>query len=137
MNKKTLDTCAVLAHVLGTPIEQRDAVWKLFSKAGTIYHIPDLVISEAVHVLEARYSYSRKEVVYHLNKFFVQNEDILDYNCTLFWLVFPYYERHPALSFNDCMMAFYAQIGETQPLLTFDKALAKQHPSVRLIKLPK
>ena len=130
---KSLDTCAILAYVIGEPIDQRDAVWELFEETNAIYHIPDLAISEAVHVLETHYHYSRERIAYHLNKFFVQNEDNLDYNCTLFWLVFPYYETHRTLSFNDCMMAFYAQIGEAEPLLTFDKALAKQHPSAKLI----
>ena len=130
---KSLDTCVILAYIIGEPIDQRDAAWELFEDSSTIYHISDLAISETVHVLETRYNYSREEIAYHLNKFFVQNEDNLEYNSTLFWLVFPYYEHHKTMSFNDCMMAFYAQIGQTEPLLTFDKALARSHPSAKLL----
>ena len=130
---KSLDTCAILSLVLGIPEDQYDAVYALLSDEGQIYYIYDVAISEAVHVLETRYDYSREKIISSLNIVLAEFDDVLEYNRTLFWLVFPYYEHHKALSFNDCMMAFYAQIGEAEPLLTFDKALAKQHPSAKLI----
>ena len=133
MSNNSFDTCVILAHILGEPIEQRDAVWSLLEDPIVVHHIPDLAISEAVHVLETRYEYSREEISYHMNKFLAKFDDVLEYNRSLFWLVFPFYERHPALSFNDCMMAFYAEIGQAEPLLTFDKTLARQHPSAKLL----
>ena len=130
---KSLDTCAILSLILGVPESQYDVVYNSLSGEGQIYHVYDIAISETVHVLETRYHYSREKIVSSLNTVLAEFDDNLEYNSTLFWLVFPYYEHHKALSFNDCMMAFYAQIGENEPLLTFDKALARQHPSAKLL----
>ena len=58
-------------------------------------------------------------------------DDVLNYNRGLFDLVLPYYESHPSLSFNDCMLAFYAELNHAEPLFTFDAKLAKQHPSAK------
>ena len=130
---RSLDTCLILSLILGVPENQYDAVYNLLSTEGQIYHIYDIAISEAVHVLETRYHYSREKIVSSMNTILAEFDDNLEYNSTLFWLVFPYYEHHKTMSFNDCMMVFYAQIGQTEPLLTFDKALARSHPSAKLL----
>ena len=131
--RDTLDTNLIIHYIINDVPSQRKAVAKLLADPDKIHTIKDLAISEAVHVFEAHYSQTRENIVANMQKFLEAFDDVLDYNCTLFWLVFPYYMRHPALSFNDCMMVFYAEIGQTEPLLTFDKALAKQHPSAKLL----
>ena len=46
--------------------------------------------------------------------------------------VLPFYAEHPALSFVDCYAAFEAEKKGWEPLYTFDKKLANQHPSAKM-----
>ena len=131
--RDTLDTNLIVHYILDDVPSQRKAVAKLLAKPNKMHTIRDLAITEAVYVLEEHYNQTRAEIAANIQKFLEIFDDVLDYDSTLFWLVFPYYLHHPALSFNDCVMAFYAQIGETEPLLTFDKTLASQHPSAKLL----
>lgn len=129
----SLDTCTILALIIGEPVEQRDEAWSLLEDNDTVHYIADLAISEAVHVLEAHYGQSRKDIVYSLNKFLTVHDKVLSYNRDLYELVLPFYEKHPQLSFNDCCLAFYAELNHAEPLWTFDKNLAKKHASAKLL----
>ena len=42
-------------------------------------------------------------------------------------------ETHPAMSYTDCYLAEEAHATGNEPLLTFDKKLAKRHPSTQLV----
>ena len=130
----SLDTCVILAYAIGEPIDQRDAAWDLLG-SGAEHYVADLALTEAAYVLEDHYRHSRKEVVYLLRKFLGQNDKVLNYNRALFDLVFPFYEAHPALSFNDCCLAAYAELGHAEPLFTFDRKLARQHPSAKMLQV--
>lgn len=130
----SLDTCVLISAILGAPVEQRDAVWELLETKSTTHIISDLAISEAVYVLEEHYKQTREQVVYGVKKFLDTHNNVLNYNRALFELVFPFYEEHPALSFNDCCMAFYAELNHAEPLFTFDRTLAKQHPSAKRLE---
>ena len=130
MASDSLDTCLIISAVLGAPVEQRDAVWDLL-ESGDIHHISDLAISETVYVLEYHYKQTRAEIIFGLENFLKTHDDVLNYNRNLFDLVFPYYAVHPALSFNDCCLAFYAELNNAEPLFTFDQKLAKTHPSAK------
>ena len=129
----TLDTNLIVHYIMGDIPAQRELVRDVLAKPNTVHHIKDLAIAEAVYVFEKHYIQTRSEITRNLQTFLAEFDDVLDYNDSLFWLVFPFYERHPSLSFNDCVMAFYAQIDEAEPLLTFDKKLAKQHTSVKVL----
>lgn len=132
MASDSLDTCLIISAVLGEPVEQRDAVWSLL-ESGDMHHVSDLAISETVYVLEYHYRQTRAEIVFGLESFFKTHDDVLSYNKDLFALVFPYYAAHPALSFNDCCLAYYAEAGHAEPLFTFDQKLAKTHPSTKML----
>lgn len=132
MISDSLDTCVIVSLALGEPANQRDAAWELL-ESGDIHHVADLAISEAVYVLEYHYKQTREEIVRGLNNLFATHDDVLNYNHNLINLVFPYYTAHPSLSFNDCCLAFYAELNHAEPLFTFDKKLAKQHPTAKLL----
>jgi predicted nucleic acid-binding protein len=40
---------------------------------------------------------------------------------------------HPAMSYTDCYLAEEARVTGSEPLLTFDQKLAKQHRSAQLV----
>lgn len=127
----SLDTSIILSYILGRD-KQLEKVAQLLD-SGAIHRIADLAITESVYVLEDHYSQTRAQIVENLQHFLKTFDDILDYNRELFDLAFPCYLKHPKLSFNDCCMAFYAEIGNAEPLFTFDKTLARQHPSAKLL----
>lgn len=129
----SLDTSVILSVLIGEPAGQRDAAWELL-ESGSAHQIADLAISEAVYVLEYHYKQTRKEINFEFQNFFLAHGDVLNYNRALMELVFPYYVAHPALSFNDCCLAFYAELNHAEPLFTFDKKLASQHPGTKELK---
>ncbi|MBQ3348139.1 PIN domain-containing protein [Candidatus Saccharibacteria bacterium] len=126
----SLDTCVLVSFITGTPPEQTEAVRKLL-ESGDTHNIADLALSETAHVLESRYFSSHQDVAALLKLFLGRYDKVLNYNRALIELVLPYYESHPALSFNDCCLAFYAELGRAEPLFTFDAKLARQHPSAK------
>ena len=130
----SLDTCAIVSLLVGEPAEQARMVGKLLEEPETTHHIADLAISETVYVLETRYSSRRSDVVSMLKLFFSNYGEALNYNRALFDLVLPYYETHPALSFNDCCLAFIAELNHAEPLFTFDSKLSKQHASAKILE---
>lgn len=113
-------------------MSQTKAVRKLL-ESGSVHHISDLAISEVAYVLECHYGHTHQEVAALIGLFLKNYDEVLNYNRELFELVFPYYEEHPALSFNDCCLAFYAELGHAEPLFTFDQKLARQHPSAKML----
>ena len=129
--RDTLDTNLIVHYILGDVPKQRKAVAKLLSKDGMVHFVPDLALTETVYVFEQHYNQNRAIIVANLQKFLTSFEDILEYNRELFELVFPFYEKHPSLSFNDCYMAFAAELNHAEPLFTFDAKLVRQHPSAK------
>ena len=129
----SLDTSVILSVLLGEPANQRDVTWGLL-ESGSAHQIADLAISEAVYVLEYHYRQTREEIAFEFQNFFLAHNDVLNYNRALMERVFPYYVAHPDLSFNDCCLAFYAELNHAEPLFTFDKKLDLQHPSAKELK---
>ncbi len=129
--KDSLDTNLIVHYIIGEPISQRRQVQLLLDEPNATHHISDLAIAEAIYVLSEHYEQTREQIVAELEMFFGRHNDVLNYNRGLFALVFPYFVSHPALSFNDCCMAFYAELNGAEPLWTFDKRLANQHPSAK------
>jgi predicted nucleic-acid-binding protein len=63
----------------------------------------------------------------------VIGENTIMCNRELFIEVLPIYANHPKLSFVDCYLEVLARKTETDPLLTFDKKLAKQLSGAQLL----
>lgn len=128
---ESLDTNIILRLMLKDIPEQCHKTQDLFMRYGYIYDVADLAITEAVYVMEQQYRLSRTKIVDGVQKLLLFPG--LRYNQALFNQVFPMYLEHPKLSFNDCCLAAYAALNEAEPLWTFDRDLAKQLPTAKLL----
>ncbi len=127
----SLDTNAILRLLINDIPRQHEAVKALLTKASSQFAVADTAIIELVFVLERYYGFSRqqtKEAVIGL----LQLREI---NCNrpLFEKVLSVYLDHSALSFEDCCLSTYAMLNGAEPLWTFDKKLATQATSAKLI----
>lgn len=126
---ESLDTNIILRLMLKDVPSQCTKIVDLFMRHGYIYEVADLAITEVVYVMQK--DYSRTEIVARLNSIFTMKE--IRYNRALFDRVFPMYLENPQMSFNDCCLAGYAALNEAEPLWTFDKALAKESGTAKLL----
>lgn len=127
---ESLDTNIILRLMFRDVPEQCLKIQDLFMRIGVKYHVSDLVITEAVYV--AQKSFSRSEIVDMLKV--ALSMPRVNYNRNLFDKVFSMYLEHPKLSFNDCCLAVCAELNEAEPLWTFDKALAKESGTAKLLE---
>lgn len=125
------DTNIVLRLILGDNQKQGYKIQDLLMRRGVDYHVADLAITEAVYVMQTIYGLSREKIADGMKRLLWFPE--IKYNRALFERVFPMYLERPALSFNDCCLAVYAELNEAEPLWTFDKALAKQSGTAKLV----
>lgn len=128
--RETLDTNVILRIMFGDVPEQAEKARALLRRKGFEYEVPDLAVTEAVYVMETL-GLRRGEVVADLCGFFKYMN--IKVNLKLFEKVFPMYLEHPKLSFNDCYLAVYAELNEVEPLWTFDRVLAKQSGTAKLV----
>ncbi len=126
---ESLDTNIILRLALRDVPEQCMKIVDLFLRRGVTYEVADLAVTEAVYVLQKENS--RKDIVEMLQR--VLDYPDLNYNKALFDKVFPMYLKYPKLSFNDCCLAVYTELNEAEPLWTFDKALAKESGTAKLL----
>lgn len=127
----SLDTNAILRLLINDIPSQHEAVKALLAKASGQFAVADTAIIELVFVLERYYGFSRqqaKEAVIGL----MQLKEI-SCNRTLLEKALLTYLSHPALSFEDCCLSTYASLDDAEPLWTFDKKLATQATSAKLI----
>ena len=129
----SLDTNTVIRYLTNDIPEQRELVKKLLATKNATFYLSDLALSEAIYVLTMIYRKPRTEIVNLLNLFFAHYDRTVIYNRALTSAVFPFYLAHPKLSFNDCCLAYYAEAEHHEPLFTFDKALARQASSAKLV----
>lgn len=126
---ESLDTNIILRIMLQDIPEQCLHIQDLFMRMGYIYDVSDLAITEAIYVLQK--TYSRSDIVEKVKKFLELPR--LNVNLQLLSQVLPMYLEHPHLSFNDCCLSVYAALNESEPLWTFDRDLAKQSPTAKLL----
>lgn len=129
--RESLDTNIILRFILGDVPEQCLKIQDLLMRQNVMYDVADLVITEAVYVMQSTYGLSREKIVDGLQKLLWFPE--INYNRNLFDQVFPMYLEHPKLSFNDCCLVVYANLNEAEPLWTFDRALVKRVPGAKLL----
>ena len=128
--RESLDTNMILRLMLNDVPKQRAKVVELLCHPEAVYHVADLAITEAVYVMQ-QCGKTRLEIVKYLDGLMKRMNIIANYN--LFERVFPMYLNCPQLSFNDCCLAGYAALNEAEPLWTFDKDLAKQSGTAKLL----
>lgn len=129
--RESLGTNIILRLILGDVPGQCLKIQDLLMRRGMTYEVEDLAITEAVYVLQSVYRLPREEIVEGIRSlaWFPQ----IKYNQELFERVFTMYLRYPKLSFNDCCLAGYAAVNEAEPLWTFDKMLAKESGTAKLL----
>ena len=126
---ESLDTNIILRIMLCDVPEQCERILDMFMRHGYVYNVADLAITEAVYVMQK--DYTRVEIVESLKNLFRLEE--INANFALFERVFPMYLKYPKLSFNDCCLVGYAALNEAEPLWTFDKDLAKESGTAKLL----
>lgn len=131
MKQCSLDTNILLRAILNDIPEQSQKITELLDSNDTTFHIADLAIMETVYVLQTAYFRTRQEIVRDLSILFC----IRNINCNknLFEKVFPIFLDHPKLSFADCCLSTYAELGQATPLYTLDHKLASQLNSAKLL----
>lgn len=132
-NRLSIDTNIVIHAIVQEPRDQYAKACSMLSKEGYTYTVFDSAIIEAVYVFETFYEKSRLQIARDFTLFFEQFGNNLDYNKTITKMILPFWVEHPALSFTDCYLAFQSSLIQAEPLMTFDKKLASQHPSVKLL----
>lgn len=127
----SLDTNALLRLLLNDVVEQHEAIKKLLREANNQLAVADIAVIELVFVLERHYGFSRQQISEAITGLMLLRE--INCNRTLFEKALPTYVSYSALSFEDCCLSTYATLNQAEPLWTFDKKLATQADSAKLI----
>ncbi|MBQ3347969.1 PIN domain-containing protein [Candidatus Saccharibacteria bacterium] len=125
----SLDTNILLRYIWRDVPSQQASVNRLFDDTSQRFYISDMVVAELIFNLQND-KMKHNEIVDILMKIFEKkNVVVSDF---VMETVLPFYAEHPALSFVDCYAAFEAERKGWEPLYTFDKKLANQHPSAKM-----
>ncbi|HEY4963479.1 MAG TPA: PIN domain-containing protein [Candidatus Saccharimonadales bacterium] len=127
----SLDTNVLLRLLLNDIPEQHTAVKKLIGQATNQFAVADTVIIELAFALDRYYGFSRLQIAEAVDGLMKLEE--INCNRALFETTLPLFVNHSGLSFEDCCLAIYAQLNDAEPLWTFDKKLANQVSSARLV----
>ena len=130
----SLDTNVVLRYILNDIPEQKQKAIKLLSSKNTKHFLSNQALVEVFFVLEKYYNVSRDKTVDVVSFFLTRFDDVLEYDNALTRIAIPLYLEHPKLSWADCALAAEAEINHHEPLMTFDKKLAKQAPQAKLVE---
>src|SRR3990167_5670852 len=131
MKHTSLYTNVLLRWLLEDIKEQTKIATRIIS-SGKSFYISDMAISEVVFVLERVVKADRKVIADNIYKILAQE----NFNCNRL-LIKPateLYIQHLNLSFVDCCLAVQAELNNTTPLYTFDKKLAAQLKSAKLLE---
>ena len=128
----SFDANCILRWLLGDIPEQTALVSALVNSGESVV-VADAALIETVFVLEKLKKISRETIEKTILAIIGKNT--IQCNRELFIEVLPVYSAHSKLSFTDCYLAVLAQRTKAAPLLTFDKKLANQLSSARLLSL--
>ena len=128
-DKTTLDTNVLLRLLIRDVPEQFIRARKLLTTPHMTFLVPDYVFTELTFALERHYDFTRDQI----NEAFarIMNLDVINCHRTRISNATAYWQEHPKLSFEDCLIAEYAQSHDATPLWTFDHKLADQHPTAQ------
>lgn len=129
----SLDANVLLRLLLNDVPEQHASVLRLFRDTSGQFAVADTAIIEVVFVLCRAYGFARAQAAEAVESLMDLSE--LSCNRTLFEVALPLFVKHDGLSFEDCCLSAYAELGDTKPLWTFDKKLASQAPNAKLVRL--
>jgi predicted nucleic-acid-binding protein len=129
----SLDANVLLRLLLNDVADQHQAVVKLFERSVGKFSVADTAIIEIVFVLERHYQFSRSAIVETIEG--LMSLTAITCNQPLFVAALPLFSKHSGLSFEDCCLAVYAGLNNAEPLWTFDRKLAKQTSSAKLLEI--
>jgi predicted nucleic-acid-binding protein len=127
----SLDTNVLLRLFLNDVPTQHKSAVELFEKSNGFFAVADTAVIELVFILQRSYGFTRPEIVDLVNG--LTRFDKINCNRPLFENALPIFTQHPKLSFEDCCLACYAKLNNAEPLWTFDKKLANQTKSAKLV----
>ncbi len=127
----SLDANVLLRLLLNDVPDQNMAATKLLRDADGQFAVADTAIIEVTFVLERHYEFTRAQIAEAIEGVMSLHE--INCNRGLFVAALPLFTKHPALSFEDCCLAKYAELNNAKPLWTFDQKLASQATSAKLV----
>lgn len=127
----SLDANVLLRLLLNDIADQHQEVVRLFQNVSGQFAVADTAIIETVFVLERNYEFTRSAITETIEGLMSLTE--INCNRPLFLKALPLFTKYPALSFEDCCLAVYAELNNAKPLWTFDRKLAKQAPNTQLV----
>jgi predicted nucleic-acid-binding protein len=127
----SLDTNVLLRLLLNDIPTQHEAVKRLLAGTSDRFAVADTAIIELVFALQKHYGFTRQQVAEAVSGLIRLRE--LNCNRVLFEKTLSPFLEHTTLSFEDCCLAAYATLNGAEPLWTFDKKLANQATSTRLV----
>lgn len=129
----SLDTNVLLRLLLNDVPEQHASAKQLFNDQSGSFVVADVAIMEIVFVLTGDvYKFTRDQASEAIEG--ILSIDKFDCNRQLFERALPLFTNHSALSFEDCCLSVYADLNDAAPLWTFDKKLAHQTASAKLVE---
>lgn len=127
----SLDANVVIRMLLNDVPKQHAAAVALVESGDAPFVVSDIAVIEVVFALCRHYNFSRAAAVEAIEGLISLTQ--IDCNRAMFRRALPLFIEHPKLSFEDCCMATYAELSNAEPLWTFDRKLAGQAQSARLI----
>jgi predicted nucleic acid-binding protein len=127
----SLDANVVLRLLLTDVPDQHAAAVTLLERTDAPFVVSDVAVIEVVFALCRHYDFSRGEAAEAIEG--MMSLTHIDCNRLLFMRALPLFTDHPKLSFEDCCLVTYAELSNAQPLWTFDRKLAGQDSSARLV----
>lgn len=118
-----LDTNLLLDWLLQRNPNQTKAIDEFIASSTELY-ISDVTLIELAYALEKFYELPRELVAENIQ--IVTLEPKMSCNDSVFRKATAHYVKHPALSFVDCYILYYAEAKHTLPVWTFDKKLINQ-----------
>lgn len=118
-----LDTNLLLDWLLQRNPSHSEIIDEFFDNAAELF-VADVVIVELVYALEKFYELPRDLVAQNIN--IIITEPKISSSDAIFRKALSQYIEHPALSFVDCYLLFYAESKHVLPVWTFDKKLINQ-----------
>ena len=129
----SLDANVLLRLLLNDVADQHQAALNLIQSTKTQLLVADTAIIEVIFVLERHYEFSRTNITEAIEGLTLIAQ--LQCNQKLIQPALQLFVKHPSLSFEDCCLAVYAELNNAEPLWTFDRKLARQAITAKLVPI--